>query len=154
MEHYDPHHVLRLAVLVEEDFAPQMAWGVRQQVFFPCSHLIYPIDFYAERPDKLWVAAPVAIFTLLYPPGQNYELDVQWFEGVYLLGRERWPGRHFTLDVIKPMPSDRKTAAYRGQLKDLIGLMVDRANWLYDRRRTGKPNDNELEQMVRQALQL
>ncbi len=155
MEAYDPHRVLRLAVLVEDTLAPAVAWAVRQKVYFPCSHLRDPIDFYADRPDTLWVPAPVAMFTLLYPAGQAYELDVQWFEGVYLLTRERWPGRHFNLDVIKGMPRvDNQTAACKGRLADVVGLVVDRAGWLYDRRRTDRLSERELEHLVRQALQL
>jgi hypothetical protein len=154
MEPYDPHRVSRLAVLAEETYAPEVAWAVRQGVYFPCGHLMYPIDFYAERPDKLWVAAPVAIFTLLYPSGSLYELDVGWFEGVYLLTRDRWPQRHFNLDVIKPIAGVDTGSAYRGRLKDLVRLVVDRAGWLYDRRRTGVLSTSELERLVRQALQL
>lgn len=154
MSNYDPHCVSRLALLVEEAYAPDVAWGVRRQVHFPCGHLMYPIDFYAERPDKLWVPSPVAIFTLIYPTGSLYELDVSWFEGVYLLTRERWPQRLFDLDVIKAMPDVDSALRYRGRLKDLISLVVDRAGWLYDRRRTRALSDRELERLVRQALLL
>lgn len=154
MAAYDPHRVSRLAVLVEEDHAPEVAWAVRQKAYFPCGHLMYPIDFYAERPDKLWVPAPVAIFTLLYPTGSLYELDVRWFEGVYLLTRERWPQRQFTLDVIKSIPGVDTSPNYRGRLRDLVGLVMDRASCLYDRRRTNALSDDELEFLVRQALQL
>jgi hypothetical protein len=153
MEQYDPHQVSRLALLVEETYAPEVTWTMRQAAYFPCSHLMYPIDFYAERPDKLWVAAPVAIFTLLYPAGSQYEMDVQWFEGVYLLTRERWPQRQFNLDVVKKMPMDT-AASYRGRLKDLAALVMDRAGWLYDRRRTNALSTSELERLVRQAFQL
>ncbi|MBI5667016.1 MAG: hypothetical protein HZC41_03340 [Chloroflexi bacterium] len=154
MELYDPHRVTRLALLVEETYAPVIAWAVRQGVHFPCGHLMYPIDFYTRRPDKLWVPAPVAIFTLLYPAGSLYELDASWFEGIYLLTRDQWPQRLFNLDVVKAISGLDTSLAYRGRLKDLVGVVIDRASWLYDRRRPGALSASELERLVRQALQL